>query len=110
MEREIIDYLKFIPFTLEQLQSKSRKRELVYHRFTAMYLLRKKDYSLMPISRFFNRHHSDVIHALKRVNNAFDGYDNELLKIVLDGVEVENKKRVLCKPSKFKIKQLKIRQ
>jgi chromosomal replication initiation ATPase DnaA len=42
MEREIIDYLKFIPFTLEQLRSKSRKRELVYHRFTAMYLLRKK--------------------------------------------------------------------
>lgn len=108
MEKEIINYLKFIPFTLEQLRSKSRKRKLVYHRFTAMYLLRKKDYSLMPISRFFNRHHSDVIHALKRVNNAIEGYDNELLRIVLEGIEVESKKRILCKQSKFDLIKLKL--
>jgi chromosomal replication initiation ATPase DnaA len=68
MEREIIGYLKKIPYSLEQLRKKSRKRDLLYHRFVAMYLLREKGYIIATIGRFLNRQHSDVIHACKQVD------------------------------------------
>lgn len=60
--------------TLEQLKSKSRKREVVLARQTAMYLSKKyTNHSLKSIGDYFGgRDHSTVIHALQTINDLLD--------------------------------------
>ncbi len=55
--------------SLQEMQSKSRKRKLTFPRQIAMYLCRKHtEDSLVDIGRLFNRDHSTVLHAIKKVN------------------------------------------
>ncbi len=55
--------------SLQEMQSKSRKRKLAFPRQIAMYLCRKHtEDSLADIGRIFNRDHSTVLHAIKKVN------------------------------------------
>ena len=110
MEREIIDYLKAIPVSLEDLRKKNRKREMVYYRYVAMYLLREKGYIIATIGRFLNRHHSDVIHACKQVDDAIAGYNKQLLRVYELAKEVHVDRRILCKPVTFQLKKLRVRQ
>ena len=110
MEREIIGYLKKIPYSLEQLRKKSRKRDLLYHRFVAMYLLREKGYTFEMIAEFFNRGHATVIHACNQVEDAIEGYNPFLLRIYDLACDVQIETRILCKPTKFKLKILRNRQ
>jgi len=60
--------------SLEDLKSKSRKRELVTARQIAMYFAKKyTNHSLKSIGYYFGgRDHSTVIHALQTVNNILD--------------------------------------
>ena len=60
--------------SLENLKSKSRKRELVTARQIAMYFAKKyTNHSLKSIGYYFGgRDHSTVIHALQTVNNMLD--------------------------------------
>jgi chromosomal replication initiator protein len=62
--------------TLEDLKSKSRKRELVYPRQVAMYLLKElTDLSLKSIGYHFGgRDHSTVIHAIQTIS---EGVSND---------------------------------
>ncbi len=74
-----VDYLQktvagHYKIPLEQLKSKSRKREIVTARQVAMYLAKKHtNHSLKSIGHYFGgRDHSTVIHALQVVNNLLD--------------------------------------
>jgi len=54
--------------TFEQLESKSRKREIVWARQSAMYLIsRHTEMILSDIGQCFNRDHSTVSHAKNTV-------------------------------------------
>ena len=74
-----IDYLQKVVAThyqvsLEQLKSKTRKREVVTARQVAMYLAKKyTNHSLKSIGQYFGgRDHSTVIYALQTVNDLLD--------------------------------------
>ena len=74
-----MDYIQktvaaYYNISLEELKSKSRKRELVTARQVAMYFVKKyTSYSLKSIGHYFGgRDHSTVIHALQAVNDMLD--------------------------------------
>ena len=73
-----IDYLQKVVsehynISLEDLQSKTRKKEVVMARHIAMHLAKEyTDHSLKSIGQYFGgRDHSTVIHALQAVNDMF---------------------------------------
>jgi chromosomal replication initiator protein len=54
--------------SVEDLQSRSRKRAVTFPRQVAMYLTRKyTDKSLADIGNMYNRDHSTVLHAIKTI-------------------------------------------
>lgn len=110
MEKEIKNFLNISAFSLDELKGRSRQRDLAYHRFVAMYLLRNKGYGFENIARFFNRDHSVVIHACRQVEAAIDGYNKQLFNIYKLAVHVEDENRVLCNTMRWNLKPLKIRQ
>ncbi|MEN8140191.1 MAG: chromosomal replication initiator protein DnaA [Thermodesulfobacteriota bacterium] len=56
--------------TINDLQSKSRKRAIAFPRQVAMYLARKHtEYPLSEIGKALNRDHSTVVHSVKTINN-----------------------------------------
>lgn len=56
--------------SVQDMQSRSRKKVISFPRQVAMYLSRKyTDESLADIGRIFNRDHSTVLHAIKVVTN-----------------------------------------
>ncbi|WP_136808083.1 chromosomal replication initiator protein DnaA [Desulfosediminicola flagellatus] len=56
--------------SVDDMKSRSRKRQLTFPRQVAMYLCRKyTDDSLAEIGRAFNRDHSTVMHSIKKVTN-----------------------------------------
>lgn len=58
---------------LLDMQSISRKKELVNARQIAMYLMKQRRAgSLVSIGRYFNRDHSTVIYAVQTVNDLMD--------------------------------------
>lgn len=55
-------------FTVRELVSEHRDRRVVWARQTAMWRMRQVDkWSTTQIGRFFNRDHTTVIHACRRV-------------------------------------------
>ena len=74
-----VDYLQkavaeYYQVPLEQLKSKSRKREIVMARQTAMYLSKQyTHHSLKSIGHYFGgRDHTTVIHAVQTINDLLD--------------------------------------
>lgn len=74
--RETIDFktviravLKHFPYTLEQLRSENRNKELVFARQVAMYIIKKyTDKSLREIGVFLgDRNHTTVKHAIAKI-------------------------------------------
>ena len=56
--------------SIQDLQSRSRKKSITFPRQIAMYLARKyTEESLADIGRTFNRDHSTVLHSIKVVSN-----------------------------------------
>ncbi len=54
--------------SLEEIQSKSRKKDIAFPRQISMYLSRKHtEKALSDIGRAFNRDHSTVVHSVKRI-------------------------------------------
>jgi hypothetical protein len=64
--------------SIQQISGRSRQREIVKARFTAMYLCRHfTGYSLKTIAETIaERDHSTVIHALKVVKDSYDAEDD----------------------------------
>ncbi len=78
----VIDHFKV---TLDDLKSKSRKKEIVYPRQVAMYLAKENiNLSLKSIGfHFGGRDHSTVIHAIQTISEAM-GTDREVRAEVMD--------------------------
>jgi len=71
-----------------QLTGKSKPEEVVEARHIMMYLMRKVDLmTFKAVGKVFNRDHSSVIHAVKRVENAQAARDFKLIpKLKLFGI------------------------
>ncbi len=69
--------------TMEDLQSPSRRKELVNARRIGMYLCRNyTTESLATIGKAFNRTHSSVLHAVAQLNKEMEGKNNKLRRQV----------------------------
>ena len=69
--------------TLEIMRSRTRVRGIVDVRQVAMYLVDK--YTRLTLSKtgqLFNRDHATVVHSKNRVNDAKNGFNEELRQIV----------------------------
>ncbi len=76
--------------TINDLQSKSRKRLIAFPRQVSMYLARKHtDYPLAEIGQALNRDHSTVVHSVKAITNkmARDGSIRGQLEHLSDKLE-----------------------
>ena len=70
---------------IPEILIKSRKREVVYTRQAAAYLLNR--YTLLScssIGRLIGLDHATVLYSLKSVHNAKSGYNKELLEYVIN--------------------------
>ena len=64
------EYCKTVVMTLEQLYSKSRKRDLVEKRMVLMYALRKSvGMTLHKVAESLDKNHATVIHAVKSIED-----------------------------------------
>jgi len=82
MEAEIKQMLQYCPYTFEEITSAKRVRGMVYWRNAIMYHLRDNGYTFQSIGRAFgNRNHATVIHSLKTVETALEGFNKQQLKI-----------------------------
>tara|TARA_R100000908_G_C3723897_1_gene125673 strand:- start:331 stop:774 length:444 start_codon:yes stop_codon:yes gene_type:complete len=64
------EYCNKVDITLEQLYSKSRKRDLVEKRMVLMYTLRKSvGMTLHKIADALDKNHATIIHAVKSIED-----------------------------------------
>ncbi len=76
--------------TINDLQSKSRKRVIAFPRQVCMYLARKHtELPLADIGRALNRDHSTVVHAVRTITNkiARDGSTRGQIELLSDKLE-----------------------
>ena len=76
--------------SIQDLQSRSRKKSITFPRQIAMYLARKHtEDSLVDIGRTFNRDHSTVLHSIKVISNQLlrDSSVNAQLEILSSKVK-----------------------
>lgn len=71
------------PYSVEEIKSKKRSRDLAFVRHLAVYLMKKfTDKSLRDIGKFFGgRDHATIIHAIEKMENAL-AVDIDLREIV----------------------------
>ena len=69
------DYCEKVEITLDDLYSKSRKRQLVEKRMVLMYTLRKSvGMTLHRIANSLDKNHATIIHAVKTIDNFIKVY------------------------------------
>lgn len=95
------------------LQSKTRKRKIMFPRQIAMYLLRQRSgLTLKQIGGFFQKDHASVLHSVKVIENLMDAYPEFrediafLLEYTSDIKITDNE--TICKQMKFPKKAVKI--
>ncbi len=65
LDEYITEYCKKVDITLEQLKSKSRKRDLVEKRMIAAYFLRNKvGMTFLDVGKYLHKNHASVIHYI----------------------------------------------
>ncbi len=80
-------FWKTCPYTIDELNAKNRSRKLAVWRQIGMVWYRLSGKSLKGAGKVFDRNHATVLHSIKIVSNAFDGYYPEMLdkiKILID--------------------------
>lgn len=66
-----------------ELMSRRRDSEIKNARHIGMYLAYKyTEFSLHKVAEYFERNHATVIHAKKRIQDAKNGFDPQLLKLL----------------------------
>jgi len=83
-KRYINKYCEIINIPYDVVTGKCRLYEIKIIRFIMMFALRSKGYTLDNIGRAFNREHTTVVNAMKKVNDVlFDKYcqDGNSIKI-----------------------------
>jgi len=80
-------YSERINIPLSDIQSKSRKWEIVTARQVYSYFLRNNGYNLNEICRIFGLNHSTVLHGIKKTEDLIK-INDKYLKIYLDAIEL----------------------
>jgi len=71
----LLDYCKKVNITIEQLYHKSRRRELVEHRMTLAFILRKSlGMKYQEIAQALKRNHASIIYQVKNMENFISVY------------------------------------
>jgi hypothetical protein len=72
------------PYTIDQLREGGRKRNMVYWRQVGQWWYFLECGVKSHAGRFFDRDHATVIHSIRAVNEAIEGYNPELLRMIED--------------------------
>jgi chromosomal replication initiation ATPase DnaA len=70
--------------TIEQLESKSRKAEIVIARNFCFAYFYSLGNTLTPIAQAFNRDHATVIHGIKKIKNFIEIKDEETMNYLVE--------------------------
>ena len=112
---KIEEILKLVELDVHaKLNTKSRKRELVYAR--AIYFKLARHFTLQSydsIGKLVSRDHASVLHGIKQFDNVISEYEMEYLKVYTDlkrtiGKVVGNKDKYLNPDSYYKEKYTKL--
>ena len=74
--------LMLCPFSLSELKSPNRAGELPKWRQIITYIAYCEGYSPTAAAALINRDRTCTYHSIKRVKNAIDGYDSDLLDTI----------------------------
>lgn len=74
----ITDFLMVCPYDIDELRTPDRTQDLREWRQIGMSWKAIQDGGLMGASRMFKRDHATVLHSLKLVVDALDGYHDDL--------------------------------
>lgn len=75
-----IDFYRTCPINEEVIKSKIRDSHVVKWRHLGCVWVLLSCNSLTEAAKVMKRNHATIIHAVKKVVNAIEGYDDELLK------------------------------
>lgn len=78
-------YANKINIPIDELKSKSRKREIVTARSVYWYYLWKRRFTYEEIARIFNMNYSTVIYGVKKINDFIelkDSYIERYLNVI----------------------------
>lgn len=88
IQKVICDHLKI---SIESINAKTRKREIVQARQLSMYFAKK--YTKLPLSTIGsycgNKDHATVLHACRTINNLYD--TDKKMKLIVDEIEKKMK-------------------
>lgn len=80
---DMADFLAVCPYNFEGEQRRTRKREVLIWRNVGMFYAYMSGYSLQKAGSIFDRDHATVIHALKNILTAYEGYGlTELVDVI----------------------------
>lgn len=89
---EMEDFWKVCPYSLNELNSKNRKRELVAWRYTAYAWSMVNMKCVSRVGRYFEKKHCSVLHGLDQLELALDGFGNREIIKAIKTVAAESKK------------------
>ena len=70
--------------THEEMRFKTRRRDIVYRRYVVAYLIRKRFLKPLEwVGEYINHDHTSVIHGMKAVELAREGFNPELLGLLV---------------------------
>jgi chromosomal replication initiator protein len=75
----IMNVCKDYKITFDEMMSGSRKRIIVLPRMVLMYKLNKAGFSLSEVGAIFNRDHTTVLNAVRKIEAQKDLYDDIIL-------------------------------
>jgi hypothetical protein len=75
-----VHFLEICPYSIEELKSDSRMRDLVHWRNFGIVWMCLCGENATQSTRLFNRHHSTLYNCIKNVENALEAYDKPLLQ------------------------------
>lgn len=79
IKQAINDVCKDYDITYEQIISPTRMRTVSLPRQVAMFKLHQLGYSLVEIGKIFNKDHTTVIHAVRKIEKQKDRYPDIIL-------------------------------
>ncbi len=72
MEKVLAKVASITGVDAEVMRSRTRRQPVTYARQVAMWHMHRAGYSMPKIGRFFNRDHTTVLHACKRVQSKME--------------------------------------
>lgn len=85
VEKIIREVCEAAEITIEQIKSKSRKREFVVPRQVACYLIKERlgeEITLAKLGMFLSMHHATVIHSHKVVRHGIETGDRFIMRVI----------------------------